>query len=70
MNGIVSKTIVGSGPPRVRIPPSPLKPPNSAVFSFFLGETLEFVIETRKFVGIIFEMQVIVNIAKRPGRVR
>jgi len=31
---------------------------------------LEFVIETRKFVGIIFEMQVIVNIAKRPGRVR
>jgi hypothetical protein len=33
LNGIVSKTIVGSGPPRVRIPPSPLKPPNSAVFS-------------------------------------
>ena len=27
MNGIVSKTIVGSGPPGVRIPPSPLKDP-------------------------------------------
>ena len=26
LNGIVSKTIVGSGPPGVRIPPSPLKP--------------------------------------------
>jgi hypothetical protein len=25
LNGTVSKTVVGSGPPRVRIPPSPLK---------------------------------------------
>ena len=25
LNGTVSKTVVGFGPPRVRIPPSPLK---------------------------------------------
>ena len=35
LNGIVSKTIVGSGPPGVRIPPSPLKPDLEKV-GFFL----------------------------------
>ena len=33
LNGTVSKTVVGSGPPRVRIPPSPLARPGEKLLA-------------------------------------